>query len=246
MSQALLEKIQEFVSEGLPLVNEVPMDTWGARVISFLNITFGQRDSHRFESLNGKDRFATHGLRIGHLEGLLAKFAAELGRPNSIGVGAATTPNRSVASSRKVFVVHGHDSEAKENTARYLEHIGMEPIILHEHAREGRTLIEKFEMYSDDVAFSVVLLTPDDVGYAAADKRTVRARARQNVIMELGYFIGRLGRMRVCALHKGGIELPSDYQGVVYIELDARGSWKTKLAHELVQAGLSINPTGFF
>ena len=64
--------------------------------------------------------------------------------------------------------------------------------------------------------------------------------------MELGYFMGRLGRTRVCALHRGGVELPSDYQGVVYIEMDALGSWKAKLAHELVQARLSIDLTGLF
>lgn len=246
MSQTLLEKIDKFVSEGLCLFNEISTDMWGGRVTSFLNVAFGRDESRRFESLNGKDRYATHGLRIGHLEGLSAKLraAADPATPMSIVLAATNTPSRSLTMSRKVFVVHGHDGEAKESTARFLENLGLEAIVLHEQASEGRTLIEKFEMYSDDVAFAVVLLTPDDMGYAAADTRTPRPRARQNVIMELGYFIGRLGRTRVCGLHKGGIELPSDYQGVVYIEMDAPGSWKTKLAQELVQAKLSIDLTG--
>jgi predicted nucleotide-binding protein len=89
-----------------------------------------------------------------------------------------------------------------------------------------------------------VLLTPDDIGSAANKPSDLKARARQNVIMELGYFMGRLGRFRVCALHKGSVELPSDYQGVLYIELDPAGAWKAKLAQEFVQAKLPIELSG--
>ena len=89
-----------------------------------------------------------------------------------------------------------------------------------------------------------MLLTPDDQGAATVSPENIRPRARQNVILELGYFIGRLGRFRVCALHKGGVELPSDYQGVIYVDMDAAGGWKSKLAQELVQAKLPIDLSG--
>lgn len=146
--------------------------------------------------------------------------------------------------SRKVFVVHGHDNEAKEITARFLEKVRLQPIILHEQASCGRTIIEKFETYSGDIAFAVVLLTPDDVEASAANQAQLNPRARHNVILELGYFMGRLSRVRVCALYKGSVELPTDFQGVIYIEMDAAGAWKAKLAQAFVQAKLPINLDG--
>jgi hypothetical protein len=91
----------------------------------------------------------------------------------------------------KIFVVHGHDEGARESIARFIQAIGFQPIILHERANEGRTVIEKVEAHGD-VGFAVVLLTPDDEGRAAGG--TLAPRARQNVLLELGYFIGRLGR----------------------------------------------------
>jgi predicted nucleotide-binding protein len=86
-----------------------------------------------------------------------------------------------------------------------------------------------------------VLLTPDDIGAPATAKDKLAARARQNVILELGYFLGKLTRRRVCALYKAGVEIPSDFQGVLYVELDSGGAWRTKLAQELVEAGFSID-----
>jgi len=145
---------------------------------------------------------------------------------------------------RKVFIVHGHDEAAKEATARFLEKLDLEPIILHEQASGGRTIIEKFEKYSRDVGFAVVLLTPDDLGAAQEEPNNMQSRARQNVVLELGYFLGRLTRNRVCALHKGGVELPSDIQGVIYVEMDDKGAWKAKLAQEFVQAKYEINLEG--
>jgi predicted nucleotide-binding protein len=142
--------------------------------------------------------------------------------------------------SKKVFVVHGHDSEVKESVARFIERLGLEPIILHEQPNSGRTLIEKFEVFSD-VGFAVVLLTPDDVGASTKDKENLKGRARQNVVLELGYFTGKLGRRRVCPLYRRDVQIPSDFQGVIYTEIDAGGAWKTKLAQELVEAGFSID-----
>lgn len=139
---------------------------------------------------------------------------------------------------RSVFVVHGHDSAARESIARFLQQIELEPIILHEQAAEGQTIIEKFERHAD-VGFAVVLLTPDDVG--GPDEENLRSRARQNVVLELGYFIGRLGRDRVCALRKGDTEIPSDYAGVEYIPLDDAGAWRQELAQEIQAAGIEVD-----
>ncbi len=143
--------------------------------------------------------------------------------------------------SDKVFVVHGRDEGARESVARFLERLGLTPVILHEQPNRGRTIIEKFVDHSD-VGFAVVLLTGDDVG-RLADKMpdADKPRARQNVILELGFFLGRLGRERVCPLYRPGVELPSDYDGVVFVELDRNGAWKMLLARELKAAGLPVD-----
>lgn len=140
----------------------------------------------------------------------------------------------------RAFIVHGHDEAARESIARFLARVGVEPIILHEQATEGRTIIEKLEHYSD-VDFAVILLTPDDIGAAKTESDKLRSRARQNVLLELGFFAGKLGRKHVCALYLGPLELPSDYLGVGYVELDSAGGWQLKLAKELRAAGFSID-----
>ena len=130
---------------------------------------------------------------------------------------------------------------ATHETARFLEKLRQDVVILRELPTEGRTIDAKFEDHSD-VGFAVVLLTPDDRGgSAAADHDALSPRARQNVIFELGYFIGKLGRDRVCALHRGGIELPSDYSGILYVPIDERGAWRLELAKELRAAGLPVD-----
>jgi predicted nucleotide-binding protein len=139
---------------------------------------------------------------------------------------------------RQAFVVHGHAGEPREAVARFLEHLDFEPIILHEQANRGDTVIEKVERHSN-VGFAVVLLTPDDEGCKKGG--VLGPRARQNVIMELGYFIGRLGRDRVCAIKCGELDVPSDFEGVVYVPFDSAGSWKQALGKELKAAGFDID-----
>ena len=112
----------------------------------------------------------------------------------------------------KIFIVHGHDNEAKAEVARFVERLGFQAIILHEQVSRNRTVIEKFEANSD-VSFAIVLLTPDDEGGKKGDP--AKPRARQNVVLELGYFVGRLGRDKVCALKRGEVEIPSDFNGVI-------------------------------
>ncbi|CAG4895141.1 TIR domain-containing protein [Paraburkholderia saeva] len=140
--------------------------------------------------------------------------------------------------SRRVFVVHGHDEGVRETVARFLEKIGFEPIILHEQASRNRTVIEKIETYHD-VGFAVVLLTPDDEGCVKGGKP--EPRARQNVLLELGYFMGRLGRDKVCALKRGDVDIPSDFAGVVWVPIDASNGWKQALGQELEAAGHEVD-----
>lgn len=142
----------------------------------------------------------------------------------------------SSAGSSRVFLVHGHDEAVRETVARFLEKLGLQVIILHEQANSGRTIIEKIE-HNSDVGMAVVLLTPDDVGSKAGGQ--VEPRVRQNVLLELGYFIGALGRDKVCALRSGKVEIPTDFAGVVWTEMS--GEWKTALARELKQAGYAID-----
>ncbi|HEV7889159.1 MAG TPA: nucleotide-binding protein [Pyrinomonadaceae bacterium] len=142
--------------------------------------------------------------------------------------------------SRNIFIVHGHDEAAREATARFIEKLGLRPIILHERPNSGKTLIEKFE-HNADVGFTIVLLTPDDIGYRKDHPEEAGPRARQNVIFELGYFLGRLNRAKVCALYKGDIEILSDYQGVLYIPMDSGGAWRFLLAKEIRAAGLDVD-----
>ena len=143
-----------------------------------------------------------------------------------------------MSESKRVFVVHGHDEIAKHTIARFIEQFGYEAVILHERTNQGRTIIEKFEANAD-AAFAIVLLTPDDEGGKAGGPS--KPRVRQNVVFELGYFIGALKRNRVCALVKGEVELPSDIHGVVYQTMDDGGAWKLPVAREMKDAGLDID-----
>lgn len=143
----------------------------------------------------------------------------------------------------RVFIVHGRDDSAMLAVSELIKGLGLIPVILHEQAWGGRTIIENFERHSR-VGFAVALLTPDDVG--GLSKQDLRPRARQNVIFELGYFIGRLGRDRVAVLYKEDaeekdIEIPSDYAGVHYILMDAGRGWRVELAKELKAAKIEVN-----
>jgi predicted nucleotide-binding protein len=154
---------------------------------------------------------------------------------------ASTTPPAVQAPRGNViFIVHGHNNEAKETVARFLEKVGLDVVILHEQPDRGRTIIEKFEA-NTQVGFAVVLLTADDVGAPRSAQDKLNPRARQNVIFELGYFVGTLGRAHVCTLIEEGVELPSDFSGVLYVPLDNGGNWKFRLASEIKAAGIHVD-----
>jgi predicted nucleotide-binding protein len=141
----------------------------------------------------------------------------------------------------KVFIVHGHDNETKQEVARFIESIGLKAIILHEQASRSMTIIEKIEYYSNEANFAIVLYTPCDKGRGAKEINIpARDRARQNVVFEHGYLMAKIGRENVCALVKGEIETPSDISGVVYTPLDTNGGWKIELIKELKACGYSL------
>ena len=140
--------------------------------------------------------------------------------------------------STNVFVVHGHDEGAKLSVANFLERLELVPIILHRMANKGRPIITKLQEEAAEIGFAIVLITPDDHGAKTGEQ--TKPRARQNVVFELGFFIGLLGPNKVAALMKGGVEVPSDYDGVVYISMD-REEWQIPLARELRAAGYKID-----
>lgn len=141
----------------------------------------------------------------------------------------------------KVFVVYGHDTNAREQLELLLRRMKLEPVILQNIPIAGDTIIEKLES-NLDVKYACVLLTPDDIGHAVDAPKDKKFRARQNVILELGMFLVRLGRKRVAILHKGDMELPSDIAGLIYIKFKNRvDEVKEKLGAELQEAGFPIN-----
>lgn len=176
-------------------------------------------------------------LKLNTLRGLFQERIEDAG----ISITKAQPPDdQPFPAGRRVFVVHGHDDGVKESVARYLAKLDLEPVILHELPNQGRTVIEKFEVHSG-VAFAVVLLTPDDIGHAVGKPEEAKHRARQNVVLELGFFISALGRDRVCVLYKGGVEIPSDYTGVLYHSLDDAGAWRFLLAKEMKACGIDVD-----
>lgn len=148
--------------------------------------------------------------------------------------------DEAVVKNKKVFIVHGHDDELKESAARLVEKIGLEAVILHEQANEGLTIIQKLEKQAD-VGYAIILYTPCDEGRKRGSENS-KPRARQNVVFEHGLFMGKLGARRVCALRKSEVEMPSDAQGILYIEVkDGSNDWKYQVAKELEKAGYDVD-----
>lgn len=159
---------------------------------------------------------------------------------NSVAQAESVEAPKNISSSKKVFVVHGHDGEVLSKTARFLEKQDFQAIILHEQASNGKTIIEKIEEYTDDVCFGIVLYTDCDEGKAKNDKE-LQPRARQNVVFEHGYLISKLHRERVVAVVQDGVETPGDMNGVVYIPLDSGKTWQYTIADEMQALGLDVD-----
>ena len=246
MDNPIIEKLLELIDEGKEIDAEPFAVRWGQGVQVFIDEILGEEAGAKFWDIKG-DTFDKLAQQIALMEALVLKIKmSDYSKSFSLPIERATAENintqietaeRSITN-KNVFIVHGHDNEAKETIARFIEKLGLDPIILHEQPNSGRIIIEKFEMYAD-VPFALVLLTPDDEGRSKDDKE-YKLRARQNVVLELGYFMGKIGRDRVCALYTEGVEIPSDYQGVLYVKLDQEGAWKNKIATEFVEANLPI------
>lgn len=147
-----------------------------------------------------------------------------------------STQEQSKVDSNKVFVVYGHDRLMKLEVENFLRsRLKLDVVVLDELPNGGRTIIEKFEHYSKDCAFVVILMSPDD--NAEVDGQIFK-RARQNVVLELGYFMAKLGRKKVCALVRGDIEKPSDISGILHLSYD--DEWKFELLTELKDAGVEV------
>ncbi len=257
--QRLIEEGQAFtyqnfaaLQEGYPASLSPQWLTWTARARMVIEATFGL-DSAIGETLTkglqinligfSDDRF---NIAKSYILGALsaALVAIQEGFPTRGPLTHVSGPG--VAASGRVFIVHGHDSELKTELEVFLKNSGLDPIVLHRQPDQGATLLEKFERHSD-VGFAFILLTPDDVAFTVDQlaepeaKRRLEKRARQNVIFEFGFFVGRLDRSRVCCLYKGDVTLPSDLNGLVYKKVsESVESLGYALLKELRAAGYAI------
>jgi predicted nucleotide-binding protein len=256
-----LEEVKAFDVQGMTQYRPPELDALAASISQALERTFGENTADTKRFMEAADLFwrpvlvaagRPHPVSVaqGAMKMKLARSQALLemaiqGLHEEIGEQEQLAPPSDVPeiarrNHSKVFVVHGHDEAAKLAVARFLGQLGLEAIILSEQPDQGLTIIEKFERDADQVGFAVVLLTPDDIaGSASAPAQA--ARARQNVIFELGYFAGKLGRGRACLLRKGEVEIPSDLYGVIYTEMDAADGWKLKLVKEMKAAKLEFD-----
>jgi len=220
---------QNFCSKtehGYPAAYSPEWVSWRARVEGAINSLFDEKsapvrmtaEGGRVQVIgNGKDKFD---LAMAHYMGAL-DTARDVLQDDTFAELRSAGAAAPLAASNRVFVVHGHDEKAKGELEIILAEMGLEPVVLHRQADGGRTIIEKFEYYSD-VGYAFILLTPDEVAYVIGqdqlpdDKRTKELRARPNVIFEFGYFVGKLGRDRTCCLFRGDVVPPSDINGLVY------------------------------
>jgi predicted nucleotide-binding protein len=232
-------------------------DAWKAKVTVVMRQVLGDKSTTL-------DRFTNHRYTVGVWTGApgeaeddLRYFAGQVTRAAALidaaiyevelmaeGQSAEIEPVRGIPlGAETVFLVHGHNGAAKHEVARFVERItGKPPVILDEQANRGWTLVEKFETHATTAAYAIVLVTPDDVGRVnGTDPAIDQPRARQNVVFELGYFFGKLGRDRVAVLNSG-VEKPSDVDGLAYIGYPA-GNWQVELAKELHAAGVPVDMT---
>jgi len=213
-------------------------------------IISGKYDSNVYLELNPITRSSIFGLGVVNVIATFDGIDTLKGRWKSSngteGVFTACKFNESemitkLPKNNSVFLVHGHDEGTKHSIARFLEKLGVKPVILQEQLNKGMTIIEKFQDFAKRAGFAVILMTPDDYGYPKGQEENKKLRARQNVILELGYFTALLGRDKTMVLLKGDIEVPSDALGIAYERIDENSGWQISLAKELKEAGFDID-----
>ena len=247
--QAVLDEIEGLkrLRYGSPMSLE-----WGEKTLMAIKYAFDDRNkdrffrraSHALSSFTGteEDRQNNYISSLADSEKLLRSMMEEIDRFWDDDVIEQTTmPAKTPIGpdDKEVFVVHGRNKEVLKSVRAFLGKLGLRPIILLDQPGKGRTIIEKFEDHAR-VKYAVALLTPDDRALPNETGDEKELRARQNVIFEMGFFVGLLGRRHVAALLLGGIQIPSDYAGVEYIKLD-ESTWKRKLYQELHAAGFVVN-----
>jgi predicted nucleotide-binding protein len=258
--QKLLDQIEEVKSAGR---KSADFKTWSADLQAVLADFYG-RSSLRFEQFDDIRFFPAvfhrgqseevftkafnEGIEVAR--GFLRSRITEISDDLKDTLETSPAPDFAASSetdNRKVFVVHGHDHGTKETVARYLSKLGLDPVILHEQPDKNRTIIEKFEHHAD-VSCAVVILTPDDEGKAKSAASAIEDRARQNVILEMGFFIGRLGRHRTFSLLMKGVTKPSDLDGVLYIPMESGedDGWRLLLLRELKAGGMEVDANRAF
>lgn len=240
------EKIQKYLKEIDALIKnhctagDIAFQTWRNNVEILIARKFGQdslehKKFNRVSFFNLRDdidqaKVCARGLLIA--KGMLETYLED--EHGNINIKQPTIP--CAKNSKRIFIVHGHDGELKEAVARIIEKQNIEAVILGEKANQGRTIIEKFENYSD-VGGAICLFTADDVG-SEKNNTSTKSRARQNVVFETGYFMGKLGRDHVVLLADNNVEMPSDLSGVVYTNAK---NWQVDLLKDLKAMGYVID-----
>ena len=156
---------------------------------------------------------------------------------------AIKKPVKPIDARTKIFVVHGHDQTSLEQLELVLRRLGLDPYILQNNDGQSKILIEALEkQIYEEAAFGIVLMTPDDYGYSKNQTNEERTpRARQNVILEMGMIMASLGRDKTVILKKGNLELPSNVNGVIYLEFNEHvKEVAVKLANRMKGAGIDI------
>ena len=161
--------------------------------------------------------------------------------PQTVAAATQDTSHAVKAPPKRVFIVYGHDTDALDELELILRRLQIEPIILKNIPAAGDTLIEKLETLTE-ADFACVLLTPDDEGHRYEHSEKKQPRARQNVVLELGMVLAKLGRKRVAILIKGdNLEKPSDIAGLIYLPFQEHiEEVKNSLAADLEKSGFDI------
>lgn len=245
-----VKKLTVLINNGDDLINrrttvrDPEFNAWRTAVRSFLSEVYG-RDSDQYKAFNSR-LFAPSVRVLGDnhddsiefvrdMKSSVLELKSYLDDMTDDAQQASFNVDHSIGNN-KIFVVHGHDSSLKAEIVRFLEKMDLDPIILSEQANQGSTIIEKLESNSD-VSSAIILLTSDDLGREKNESKE-KSRARQNVIFEAGFFIGRLGRKNIILIADSEIELPSDIAGMVYHSKD---KWDMDVLRDLKAAGYDID-----
>ncbi len=148
-----------------------------------------------------------------------------------------------IEETKKIFIVHGRNLNMRDKVTSLIGRLKLDYVILESEHNGGTTIIEKFLKYSNECEYAIILFSADDIGKLIDSNEDEKFRPRQNVILELGYFLGTVGRKNIIILHEIGkqIEKPSDFDGIVYEPFDDYGAWKNKLIKEMKKAKIYID-----